>query len=312
MKVMTWPLLFLLVSFRGALVRAGAGAGPGSSKRLPLRVPPRVLPKTMHQQQYVDALYRTNTSLVLGIGPAGCGKTLLASSYAIEQCVAGRYDKIVLTRPVVPVEEELGYLPGTVRNKMEPWTQPIVDVFEKATSRKEVMQFLEKGTIEIVPLAYMRGRSFQRTLVLADEMQNSSPSQMKMLTTRMGEASKLVVMGDLEQSDLPSSKENGLSDLYRRMLAAPVEWRTEIAMIQFGQDDVVRSQLVKQLLQLYGVVFPQATATTHVMKPRGHPKPRMASKNITRAVPPAPSSGNEDAALLPLYHTSKYFPPGKS
>ena len=284
MKMMTWPVLFLFsASFRGvAALKKVVSSVRG------VHVPQRVLPKTMRQQQYVDALYHMNTSLVLGIGPAGCGKTLLASSYAMEHCLAGYFDKIVLTRPVVPVEEELGYLPGNVRNKMEPWTQPIMDVFQKVTSRREVDAMLEKGTIEIVPLAYMRGRSFQRTLVLADEMQNSSPSQMKMLTTRVGEASKLVIMGDLEQSDLPIKDGNGLEDLYHRFVSSSPEIRTEIALVRFGNDDVVRSALVKQMLQLYDSV----------------------PRKVLPAVPQASSPSNDDAALVPRHHASKHFPLG--
>jgi len=283
MKMMT--LLFLLsASFRSS----GIAAVKKVVSTVRVHVPQRVLPKTMRQQQYVDALYHMNTSLVLGIGPAGCGKTLLASSYAMEQCLAGQFDKIVLTRPVVPVEEELGYLPGNVRNKMEPWTQPIMDVFQKVTSRREVDSMLEKGTIEIVPLAYMRGRSFQRTLVLADEMQNSSPSQMKMLTTRIGEASKLVIMGDLEQSDLPIQHGNGLADLYHRFVSSSPEIRTEIVLVRFSNEDVVRSSLVKQMLKLYDLpVVPSAPAAPAVSR-----------------------TSNDDAALVPRHHVSKHFPPG--
>jgi len=207
------------------------------------------LPKTVNQGLYVKHLSDSRVPLVFGIGPAGSGKTLFACATAIEHYKKGLVNKIVLTRPLVSVEEEdLGFLPGSVFNKMEPWTRPIFDVFYEYCSKKEIEFMLKNGDIEISPLAYMRGRTFKRSFIIADEMQNSSPNQMLMLLTRVGEDSKMVVTGDLKQSDLPDAK-NGLRDFL-------LKWRTypfsqSIQVVEFNTTDVCRSKIVSLVLDLY-------------------------------------------------------------
>ena len=168
-------------------------------------------PVTENQKKYVDTLNDNRIPLVVVIGPAGTGKTLLACNNAIKMLKNGNIDKIIITRPVVPVEEDIGFLPGNLNKKMDPWTRPIFDVFSDFFSQTEINLMIQNNVIEIAPLAYMRGRTFKNSFIIADEMQNSSPNQMKMLTTRIGENSKLVITGDLKQSDkVLNIKESGL------------------------------------------------------------------------------------------------------
>ena len=144
-------------------------------------------PVTENQKKYVDILNDSRTPLVFVTGPAGTGKTLLACNSAIKMLKNGSVDKIILTRPVVPVEEDIGFLPGNLNKKMDPWTKPIFDVFSDFFSQTEINLMIQNNIIEIAPLGYMRGRTFKKSFIIADEMQNSSPNQMKMLTTRIGE-----------------------------------------------------------------------------------------------------------------------------
>ena len=160
------------------------------------------VPKTENQKQYVSLLDNAENKVVVVLGPAGTGKTLFACLNAIKDLKAGVINRIVITRPVVPVEEEdIGFLPGNLRNKMDPWIRPIFDIFLEFYSQRDIDTMVKTGVIEIAPLAFMRGRTFKRCFILADEMQNSSPSQMLMLMTRIGEGSRMVVGGDLHQSD---------------------------------------------------------------------------------------------------------------
>jgi len=214
-------------------------------------------PKTANQVSYVNYLRDSRVPLVFGIGPAGSGKTLFACASAIEQYKKGLVHKIVLTRPMVSVEEEeLGFLPGSVFHKMEPWTRPIFDIFYEYCSKKDVELMLKNGDIEISPLAYMRGRTFKRSFVIADEMQNSSPNQMMMLLTRLGENSKMVVTGDLKQSDLPDSK-NGLHDFLFKWRTYPIlsknayDLGSTIQVVEFNHTDVCRSKIVSLVLDVY-------------------------------------------------------------
>jgi phosphate starvation-inducible PhoH-like protein len=210
------------------------------------------LPKTVNQVLYVKHLSDSRVPLVFGIGPAGSGKTLFACASAIEQYKQGLIKKIVLTRPLVSVqEEELGFLPGSVFNKMEPWTRPIFDVFHEYCSKKEIELMLKNGDIEISPLAYMRGRTFKRSFIIADEMQNSSPNQMLMLLTRVGEDSKMVVTGDLKQSDLPDAK-NGLHDFLLKWRTYPLlHVKQSIQVVEFNTTDICRSNIVSLVLDVY-------------------------------------------------------------
>jgi phosphate starvation-inducible PhoH-like protein len=199
-------------------------------------------PKTPGQCKYALAL-RSNKPIVIGTGPAGSGKTMLACQIALEHVAKYQRPKIVLTRPIVAADEDMGYLPGDMDQKMEPWTKPMFDIFEQYFSYNQIDRF-----IKIEPLGYMRGRTFNNTLIIADEMQNATPNQMKMLLTRVGEGTKLIVTGDLEQSDLGS--ENGLEDLIYRMQCQDLEYITHVEM---EDEDIVRHPAVKEVLKVLNV-----------------------------------------------------------
>ena len=206
-----------------------------------------IVPRNLAQENYIELLKNPKKYIVFAIGPAGTGKTMLAVQMAIKLYKEGTITKIVVTRPAVSVDEEHGFLPGTLNQKMEPWTRPIMDVFEEYYHPKEIAGMLEDGVIEIAPLAYMRGRTFKNAFIVADEMQNATPSQMKMLLTRLGEGSRMVVTGDLNQADRPT--ENGLlefSSLYNR----GSDYRM-IAMTHFETKDVERHPVVKEILSIY-------------------------------------------------------------
>ena len=196
-------------------------------------------PKTPGQCKYALAL-RSNKPIVIGTGPAGSGKTMLACQIALEHVAKYQRPKIVLTRPIVAADEDMGYLPGDMDQKMEPWTKPMFDIFEQYFSYNQIDRF-----VKIEPLGYMRGRTFNNTLIIADEMQNATPNQMKMLLTRVGEGTKLIVTGDLEQSDLGS--ENGLEDLIYKMQCQDLEYITHVEM---EDEDIVRHPAVKEVLSI--------------------------------------------------------------
>ena len=215
---------------------------------------PLYKPKTINQELYSKCLLNPQYPIVLGIGPAGCGKTLFACVTAIQELRRGTIQKIVLTRPTVAVEEEeLGFLPGNLRHKMDPWTRPIFDIFLEYFQQKDLDTMLYSGVIEICPLAYMRGRTFKHTFIIADEMQNSTPNQMLMLTTRIGDQSKMVITGDLNQSD--RSMNNGLLDLMQKIVGHPVytdQSPLGIQLVEMDTSDILRSPIVSQILRLYG------------------------------------------------------------
>ena len=207
-----------------------------------------LIPRNLNQETYIELLKNPKKYIVFAIGPAGCGKTILSTQMAIKQLKDGDVDKIIITRPAVSVDEEHGFLPGTLDEKMEPWVKPILDVFEQYYHPREVKQMLEDHVLEIRPLAMMRGSTFKNAFIIADECQNTTPSQMKMLLTRIGEGSRMVVTGDLGQADRP--KENGLLDFCK--LFNNVDSRL-IAMIQFGIQDVERHPVVAEVLKIYGL-----------------------------------------------------------
>ena len=209
---------------------------------------PTVTPKSENQKNYNRALYSISKQMVFAIGPAGTGKTMLACYAAIAGYADKTFKKIVLTRPVVSVEEDIGYLPGTLEEKMDPWTRPIMDVFSEFYNQSDIQYMIKEKIIEICPLAYMRGRTFKNTFVIADEMQNSTPNQMKMLLTRIGEGSKMVITGDPKQHDR-KYEDNGLKDIRSRLDGKD---NKRIECITFDFADIERSPIVRDILEIYG------------------------------------------------------------
>jgi phosphate starvation-inducible PhoH-like protein len=213
-----------------------------------------IVPRTEGQRLYLEALQNKNTSILVGLGPAGTGKTMFSCNAAMDGFLSGTYQKIVLTRPVVSVEEEIGFLPGSLVQKMDPWTRPIFDIFLERFSKVKLDSMIQTGIIEISPLGYMRGRTFKNTFIIADEMQNSSPMQMKMMTTRIGENSKMVITGDLNQSD--RCEKNGLVDLVERLrkktVGGGVEFHDKmIDILELSNSDIQRSPVVRRILDIY-------------------------------------------------------------
>jgi len=206
-----------------------------------------IIPRNLSQESYLELLKNPRKYIVFAIGPAGTGKTMLAVQMAIKQLKEGNTSKIIITRPAVSVDEDHGFLPGTLNQKMEPWTRPIMDVFEEYYHPREIAEMLDDSVIEISPLAYMRGRTFKNAFIIADEMQNATPSQMKMLLTRLGENSRMVVTGDLNQADRPH--ENGLLE-FCTLFEEGGDQRM-IAMARFETRDVERHPVVKEVLSLY-------------------------------------------------------------
>ena len=210
-------------------------------------------PKSFNQENYVESLLDEKVDMIIAVGPAGTGKTLFACLKAVSQLKNGNIRKLILTRPVVTVEEDIGFLPGNINKKMDPWTKPIFDLFLEFFSKTELDNFIHNNIIEISPLAFMRGRTFKNSFIIADEMQNSSPNQMKMLTTRIGTNSKMVITGDLNQTDIPSK--NGLEDLLERInkynLKNNNTLNSSIKIIKFEKEDIERSDIVKHIINLY-------------------------------------------------------------
>ena len=206
-----------------------------------------IVPRNISQENYLELLKNPKKYIVFAIGPAGTGKTMLGVQMAIKLYKEGVISKIIITRPAVSVDEDHGFLPGTLNQKMEPWTRPIMDVFEDYYHPKEIAEMLEDGVIEVAPLAMMRGRTFKNAFIIADECQNTTASQMKMLLTRIGEGSRMVVTGDLNQADRPH--ENGLLE-FCNLYGQGGDSRM-IAMAKFGTRDVERHPVVKEVLSIY-------------------------------------------------------------
>ena len=207
-----------------------------------------ILPRNLNQESYVLRLLDQKKDIVFGIGPAGTGKTILAVQVAVKLFKEGAIDKIIVTRPAVSVDEDLGFLPGTLEQKMAPWTRPIFDVLREYFDAKQIEGMIAEGIIEIAPLAFMRGRTFKKAYIIADEMQNSTANQMKMLLTRLGEGSKMAVTGDLNQAD--RMKDNGLIDFINHL--GKFGNASHLSSIEFGHQDIERHDAVREVLEVYG------------------------------------------------------------
>ena len=212
-------------------------------------------PKSPSQKEYISTLENPDTKLVFAIGPAGTGKSLFACKYAIQNLKEKRIEKIILTRPLVSVAgEDIGFLPGNLNNKMSIWVQPMIDIFTEHIPKKEITKNIESGIIEITPLLYMRGRTFKNTIIIADEIQNTTPQQLLMLLTRCGDNSKIIITGDLNQSDL--TQRNGLQDFiekYDKSESLNATSSELIKIIKFQNKDIQRSDLVKEIINIYNI-----------------------------------------------------------
>jgi len=200
--------------------------------------------KTMGQRLYINAMKRND--LVFGIGPAGTGKTFLAVVYAAKQLRKGTVKRIVLTRPAVEAGESLGFLPGDLKEKVDPYLRPLYDGLNTVLGREQTARFIERGTIEIAPLAYMRGRTLDDAFVILDEAQNTTHAQMKMFLTRLGFGSKMVVTGDQTQIDLPKGVKSGLKEAIKNLRGVK-----GINIMELDQSDVVRHPLVSKIIERY-------------------------------------------------------------
>ena len=209
-------------------------------------------PKNQSQEYYHSQLKRKNKKIVVATGPAGTGKTLFATEWGVRNFLLGNYEKLIFTRPSVSVDEDLGYLPGTLEEKMAPWVRPIYDILYTFITPKEVTTLMEDKVIEIAPLGYMRGRTFKNCWIVADEMQNSTIAQMKMLMTRLGENSRMVITGDLEQYDRIQEL-NGLEDFLDKFKG---KRSSSITSVEFQKGDIQREEVVKEVLDIYGGDIP--------------------------------------------------------
>jgi len=266
-------------------------------------------PKSANQESYVKGLQDTDTKILFVVGPAGTGKTALACNQAIKELRNGNVNKIVITRPIVPVEEEeIGFLPGTIQKKMDPWTRPIFDIFYEFYAKKDVETMLYNNVIEISPLAFMRGRTFKNAFIIADEMQNSSPNQMLMLTTRIGEGSKMVITGDLKQSD--RNVESGLSDFIERfkkytgfLTKSGKESNVGIKIVELGVNDIERSKVIKKLLEIYDfndeIVESKLQKSTSTIVKKVNKKEEK-KEDTSVILLPAKIHPNNDAALITI------------
>lgn len=201
-------------------------------------------PKGVNQRRYLEAIERND--LVFGVGPAGTGKTYLAVAMAIHALLSKRVARIILTRPAVEAGEKLGFLPGTLQEKIDPYLRPLYDALFEMQEPEKVEKFMERGVIEVAPIAFMRGRTLNDSFIIFDEAQNSTPEQMKMVLTRVGFNSKIVVTGDATQVDLPTGRRSGLMDALETLHGIE-----GISIVPFDERDVVRHQLVQRIIRAY-------------------------------------------------------------
>jgi phosphate starvation-inducible PhoH-like protein len=237
------------IRFGGVPEEGGTEAGlqldmfPGG--RMEIRTRRRVIePRTATQRAYVADLFRRE--LVFGIGPAGTGKTYLAVAAAVSMFFEQRVDRIILSRPAVEAGERLGFLPGDMREKIDPYLRPLYDALDDMIPTKQLARLMEEGKIEVAPLAFMRGRTLSHSFIILDEAQNSTPTQMKMFLTRLGEGAKMAITGDPSQIDLPQGTGSGLLEALRVL-----EGVGEIGFVRFTSADVVRHPLVARIVEAY-------------------------------------------------------------
>jgi len=204
----------------------------------------KIAPKTVNQKRYVDAI--RDCTVTFAIGPAGTGKTYLAMALAVAALADKQVGRIILTRPAVEAGERLGFLPGTLLEKVDPYLRPLFDALYDMLDADRLASYMEKGIVEVAPLAFMRGRTLNDSFVILDEAQNTSPEQMQMFLTRLGFGSKMVVTGDVTQIDLPREQASGLIQVQH--ILGPLDG---VAFIQFGHEDVVRHKLVQRIVEAY-------------------------------------------------------------
>jgi phosphate starvation-inducible protein PhoH and related proteins len=204
----------------------------------------KIAPKTVNQKRYVDAI--RDCTVTFAIGPAGTGKTYLAMALAVAALADKQVGRIILTRPAVEAGERLGFLPGTLLEKVDPYLRPLFDALYDMLDADRLASYMEKGIVEVAPLAFMRGRTLNDSFVILDEAQNTSPEQMQMFLTRLGFGSKMVVTGDVTQIDLPREQASGLIQV--QDILGPLDG---VAFIQFGHEDVVRHKLVQRIVEAY-------------------------------------------------------------
>ena len=204
----------------------------------------KIAPKTVNQKRYVDAI--RGCTVTFAIGPAGTGKTYLAMALAVAALADKQVGRIILTRPAVEAGERLGFLPGTLLEKVDPYLRPLFDALYDMLDADRLASYMEKGIVEVAPLAFMRGRTLNDSFVILDEAQNTSPEQMQMFLTRLGFGSKMVVTGDVTQIDLPREQASGLIQV--QTILGPLDG---VAFIQFGHEDVVRHKLVQRIVEAY-------------------------------------------------------------
>jgi len=211
----------------------------------------KYIPKTYNQEEYQSALHDPNIDLLFCLGPAGTGKTLFACKYAIETFKNMEKSKIIITRPIKAIDEDMGFLPGNIQQKMHPWTIPIFDIFYEYYCKKDMNQFIFDNLIEVAPLGFMQGRTFKNSIIIGDEMENSTPSQMFMFLTRIGENSKMIITGDLKQT---KDENNGLSNIITRLNENYDEdqlYLKRIKIITMKDNDIQRHSIVATLSDLY-------------------------------------------------------------
>ncbi|MEY2769352.1 MAG: hypothetical protein RL359_988, partial [Actinomycetota bacterium] len=203
-----------------------------------------IRPKTANQKRYVDAI--EDNTITFGIGPAGTGKTYLAMAKAVAALQAKKVNRIVLTRPAVEAGESLGFLPGTLSEKIDPYLRPLFDALHDMIDVDSIPRLIQTGVIEVAPLAYMRGRTLNDSFIILDEAQNTTPEQMKMFLTRLGFGSKMVVTGDVTQIDLPNGAKSGL-----RVITDILQGIDDIAFMELTAEDVVRHRLIGDIVKAY-------------------------------------------------------------